>query len=159
MTISLCAAVRLHTLVGGGPKRGGAAMARLGREHLGDMSDEGQRVKERRERLGMDKKELATEAGVNRNTLAAIESGESFNRTSLAKIERALERLELEAGLDTPTARVPPEGQDLVEFRVEGVLGVQAVVVRGPVRDVREFEGSIARILRQVQSTGGDKES
>lgn len=135
-------------------------MVRLGKEHLGDMSNEGQKVKERRERLGMDKKELATEAGVNRNTLAAIESGESFNRTSLAKIERALERLELEAGLDAPAAQAPTE-QDLVEFRVEGVLGVQAVVVRGPVRDVREFEGSIARILRQVQTPGetADKDS
>lgn len=127
-------------------------MARLGKEHLGDMSTEGDRVRERRERLGIDKKELAEAAGVNRNTLAAIERGESFNRTSLAKIERALDRLDIEAGLDAPPVRTSAADQDLVEFRVEGVLGVSAVVVRGPVRDVREFEGSIARILRQVQA-------
>jgi transcriptional regulator with XRE-family HTH domain len=114
------------------------------------MSDEGTRVKQRRERLGVDKKELAAEAGVNRNTLAAIEAGESFNRTSLAKIERALDALELEAGIGTPI-HIAPDNQDLVEFRVEGVLGVASVVVKGPVRDVREFEGSIARILRQIQ--------
>jgi transcriptional regulator with XRE-family HTH domain len=129
---------------------------RLSKEHLADMSNEGQRVRERRERLGMDKKELAGEAGVNRNTLAAIEAGESFNRTSLAKIERALTALEQEAGFDAPPAGVSVDEQDLVEFRVEGVLGVQAVVVRGPVRDVREFEGSIARILRQVQAAKPD---
>lgn len=129
-------------------------MARLGREHLGHMSDEGQRIRERRERLGLDKKGLAEQAGVNRNTLAAIEGGESFNRTSLAKIERALEELEQEAGINAPPATASSGDQDLVEFRVEGVLGVQAVVVRGPVKDVRAFEGSIARILKQVQSTG-----
>lgn len=126
-------------------------MARLGSEHLADMSDEGQRVKARRERLGLDKKELAAEAGVNRNTLAAIEAGDSFNRTSLAKIERALEALELEAGINTPPTRAASQDQDLVEFRIEGVLGVASVVVKGPVRDVEQFEGSIARILRQIQ--------
>lgn len=129
---------------------------RLGREHLADMSNEGARVRERRERLGLDKKGLAAEAKVNRNTIAAIESGESFNRTSLAKIERALDSLEMEAGFDAPPAKVAADEQDLVEFRVEGVLGVQAVVVKGPVKDVREFEGSIARILRQVQAHEGD---
>jgi transcriptional regulator with XRE-family HTH domain len=125
-------------------------MTRLGSEHLADMSTEGMRVRERRERLGVDKKELAAAAGVNRNTLAAIEAGESFNRTSLAKIERALDSLELEAGINAPI-HVAPDAQDLVEFRIEGVLGVASVVVRGPVKDVREFEGSIARILRQIQ--------
>lgn len=129
---------------------------RLGREHLRDMSNEGQRVKERRERLGLDKKGLAAEAGVNRNTLAAIEAGESFNRTSLAKIERKLDELEVEAGFDAPPATSQAGDQDLVEFRIEGVLGVAAVVVKGPVKDVREFEGSIARILKQVQ--GGTSE-
>lgn len=134
-------------------------MARLGREHLGGMSEEGDRVRRRRERLGIDKSSLAREARVNRNTLTAIEGGESFNRTTLAKIEKALDALELEAGIDTPPAQVAANEQDIVEFRVEGVMGVQAVVVRGPVKDVREFEGSIARILRQVaQGTeGGDR--
>lgn len=126
-------------------------MTRLGREHLADMSQEGERVRERRERLGMDKKQLAEESKVNRNTIAAIERGESFNRTTLAKIERTLDALELEAGIDAPPVQATVREQDLVEFRIEGVLGVQAVVVKGPVRDVREFEGSIARILREVQ--------
>jgi transcriptional regulator with XRE-family HTH domain len=126
-------------------------MNRLGREHLADMSDEGSNVRARRERLGMDKKALAAEAGVNRNTLTAIEAGESFNRTTLAKIERALSRLEDEAGIDAPVARATPGDEDIVEFRVEGVLGVHSVVVKGPIRDIERFEDSIARILRQVQ--------
>ena len=65
-------------------------MNRLGKEHLAGVSEEGDRVRARRERLGMSKSDLAAEAKVNRNTLAAIEAGESFNRTTLAKIERAL---------------------------------------------------------------------
>lgn len=73
-------------------------MTRLGKEHLGDMSHEGESVKTRRERLGLDKKELAELAGVNRNTLAALEAGESFNRSTLTKVERALQELEDEAG-------------------------------------------------------------
>lgn len=133
-------------------------MTRLGREHLADMSTEGERVRERRERLGMDKKQLAEESGVNRNTIAAIEKGESFNRTTLAKIERTLDTLELESGIDAPPAQIAANEQDLVEFRIEGVLGVQAVVVKGPVKDVREFEGSIARILRQAQGMSPDAE-
>lgn len=126
-------------------------MNRLGREHLRGMSEEGIRVRARRERLGMDKKALAAEAKVNRNTLTAIEAGESFNRTTLVKLERALDRLEEEAGIDAPPPARATEGdQDVVEFRVEGVLGVHSVVVKGPVRDIKEFEGSIARILRQI---------
>lgn len=125
-------------------------MARLDKEQSGVMSDDGQRVRARRERLGMGKRELAAMAGVARDTLAAIEEGQGFRRSSLTKIERALDEAEAEAGIDAPPAKVSADEQDLVEFRVEGVLGVQAVVVRGPVRDVREFEGSIARILQQA---------
>lgn len=127
-------------------------MERLHREHLSDVSDEGELVRARRERLGMDKKALAAESGVNRNTLAALEEGDSFNRTTLAKVERALSRLEDEAGIDAPVARAKAGDEDIIEFRVEGVLGVHSVVVKGPIRDIRKFEDSIARILRQVQN-------
>lgn len=129
-------------------------MARLDKEQSLVMSDEGARVKARRERLAMGKRELAELAGVSRDTLAAIEDGQGFRRSSLTKIEKALDEVEAEAGIEAPPVDVRADEQDLVEFRVEGVLGVQAVVVRGPVRDVREFEGSIARILRQAAQGG-----
>lgn len=125
-------------------------MARLGREHLGDMSDEGQRVRERRERLGLDKKSLAEQAGVNRNTLAAIESGDSFNRSSLAKIERVLSDLEREAGIDAPPAK--EEQRDLMEIRAEGVYGIQSIVVGGPVSDRDELVETIARLIERVRN-------
>ena len=132
-------------------------MARLDRQESGPMSDEGAQVRQRRERLSMDKVTLAELADVSRDTLAAIERGEGFRRSSLTKIETALERAEEEAGIDTPPVRRETTGEDLVEFRVEGVLGVASVVVKGPVRDMRELEASIARILSQVQR--GDEQS
>lgn len=126
-------------------------MTRLGSEHLADMSDEGQRVRERRERLGVDKKELAAEAGVNRNTLAAIEAGESFNRTSLAKIERALDALELEAGVHAP----PPGQQDssprLATFDVSGEGGFH-IVVSGPVEDADILKRQVVDIIKAMRT-------
>ena len=127
-------------------------MARLNRAESGVMGDEGEKVRQRRERLVLGKQALAKEAGVSRDTLAAIEDGQGFRRSSLTKIEQTLSRLEEEAGLDTPPASSDLTEDDLVEFRIEGVMGVKAVVVRGPIRDVEKFENSIARILRQVQS-------
>lgn len=133
-------------------------MVRISRADSPVMSDEGERVRARRERLAMSKLELADLAGVSRDTLAAIEAGQGFRRSSLTKIEKALGEAEAEAGIDAPPTKVASDDQDLVEFRVEGVLGVSSVVVRGPVRDVREFEGSIARILRQVQQQAAESD-
>lgn len=130
-------------------------MARLDKEQSGVVSDEGEQVKARRERLGMDKVELAAAAKVSRDTLAAVERGEGYRRSTLTKIEAALERAEEEAGIDTPPVASASTDQDVVEFRVEGVLGVASVVVKGPVRDMRELEASIARILSQVQRGEG----
>jgi len=74
-------------------------MARLGKEHLGGMSQEGERVKQRRERGQWFKVDVARLAKVSRNTLTALEAGSSFNRTTLAKVEKALDELEHEAGM------------------------------------------------------------
>ena len=126
-------------------------MTRLGKEHLSDMSNEGSRVRERRERLGVDKKSLAEQAGVNRNTLAAIESGESFNRTSLAKIERVLAELEHEAGLDAPAAVSESSGGgDLIEFDITGDFGVH-LVVKGPVHDAEVLKRQVVDIIREIR--------
>jgi transcriptional regulator with XRE-family HTH domain len=129
-------------------------MTRLGSEHLADMSNEGTRVRERRERLGVDKKELATAAGVNRNTLAAIEAGESFNRTSLAKIERALDSLELEAGVNAP----PPDassGTRLATFDVSGEGGFH-IIVSGPVEDADILKRQVVDIIQAMRKAESD---
>lgn len=123
-------------------------MARLGREHLSDMSNEGSRVKERRERLGIGKKALAELAGVNRNTLAAIEGGESFNRTSLAKLERVLDDLEEEAGIDAPPRAAATDESKMVKFRLDGLYGVRSLVVEGPIEDKEGLLEIVQELMR-----------
>lgn len=126
-------------------------MTRLSKADSGLVSDIGDQVRARRERLGMDKVDLAREAGVSRDTLAAIEAGLGFRHSSLAKIYKALEDAEAEAGYDAkplPLALVA-EVDDVMEFRVEGNFGV-SVVVRGPVRDAAQLEESVARLIRKM---------
>lgn len=119
------------------------------------MGEEGARVRARRERLGMDKKQLAEEAGVSRDTVAAIEEGQSFRRSSLTKIERALEAAEVESGLEPPAAEGSHQHGDLIEFRVEPD---GSFIVRGPVRDRDELVQSVAELIRRArqQDDSGD---
>lgn len=108
-------------------------MPRLDKEHSGDVSDEGDRIRARRERLGLDKRHLAADAGISRETLAAIEGGQGFRRTSLTKIERVLDKLEAMAGLDAPPA-APASDQgssSMVTFRLGKLTGDVDVVVEG----------------------------
>jgi transcriptional regulator with XRE-family HTH domain len=101
----------------------------------------------------MDKKSLAEESGVHRNTLSAIEEGESFNRTSLARIERALERLELEAGIDAPAKESPGEvgAGETFEFSIteQGIT----VAGKGPVRDAEELKRQVLDLIRQARES------
>lgn len=146
----------VHKGRGASGSEGSSAMNRLGKEHLADVSEEGARVRTRRERLGETVKGLAAEAKVSRNTLAAIEAGESFNRTTLAKIERALDSLEHEAGIDSP----PPSRQTgddatrLVRFHLKNEQGVEVVTAEGPEESLAELEAAALRLYRQM--TGGD---
>lgn len=122
-------------------------MNRLGREHLGGMSNEGAEVQARRENLGWDKVDLADAAQVSRNTIAAIERGDSFNRTTLAKIQRALDEAEAEAGINAPAAKSTEEG--LVEFEVDG----SRVIVRGPVANADELAAMVADLIKRTRES------
>jgi len=102
----------------------------------------------------MHKNELADAAGVSRDTLAAIESGQGFRRASLTKIERALDAAEEEAGITAP----PPmrqEPQDaagrVVVIRLPTPGGGQ-IVVEGPVGDLDALEAAARRLLRGFTS-------
>lgn len=137
--------------------------------------EDGQRVRERRGRLGVDKKSLAEKAGVNRSTLAAIEAGESYNRTTLAKIQRALDTLEVRAGSGpgiaaradySLTDRTPP-GERIKQRRT--ALGVTvkrlaelASVDRGRLADIEHGAsardatiGAIEAALRRLENEAG----
>lgn len=131
-------------------------MGRKDRADLPAMGNEGHQVKARRERLGMDIKALATEAGVSRDTLSDLESGtKDYRQTTLEKVLRALERIEQEAGIDAPAAAV--EDPHMVRFTVKGVYGAEALVVEGPVGDIAELEAAVDRIMRRIQGREDDR--
>lgn len=92
-------------------------MARTSKEELPDMGDEGEQVKARRERLGLSGVELAKASGVHRNTLSAIENGESGHRGTLQKVVRVLEELEAEAGFDVPAVVEPAPHMRMIHLK------------------------------------------
>lgn len=124
-------------------------MARRELAHSGAMSEEGDSVTTRRERLGLTKIALAKESGVDRDTLADIEAGKGFQALTLAKIADALTRLEDEAGY---TAAEKAVQSGIVEFEVSGDFGVR-VVVRGPIGDTEELERSVTRLIRNIRES------
>ena len=112
----------------------------------------GERIQQRRARLGMSVRELATRAGVDRGRLAALEKGEGQARaTTIALVETALDQLEAEMGYDETDRLVSPEEESVVEFRVTGNFGVD-VVVRGPVRDMAALEDSVGRLIARMST-------
>ena len=116
---------------------------------FGIVSDDGDRIRARRERLGVDKRHLAAEAGISRETLAAIEGGQGFRRTSLTKIERVLDKLEEEAGM-TETKQAPSEPAaepQLVTIRLPSGAGAD-IVVSGPVGSIDKLRETAEALLR-----------
>jgi transcriptional regulator with XRE-family HTH domain len=134
------------------------AMARS-KADSGDMSAEGERVKARRERLGLDKRRLATEAGVSRETLGAIEGGQGFRNSSLVKIERVLESYEAEAGITEPVtlaADVTAADQPsrIVIIRLKNDVG--EVVLEGPAENQAALVADARRLLDYMRTQDGD---
>lgn len=88
---------------------------------------------------------LAKKVGMDRATLTAAEAGEE-RTTDLTymRVENWLTEFEAETGANDPPS------DDLVEFRLSGNFGVD-VVVKGPVANLAELEGSIARLLREMR--------
>lgn len=125
-------------------------MARNELAQSGGMSEEGQRITERRERLKLNKSELARESDVHRDTITDIEGGKGFQAATLAKLDETLTRLEAEAGIGVPAKPQP----GLVRFRVEGVYGTEALVVEGSIDNLAELEASVDRIMRRIGGRG-----
>ena len=134
-------------------------MAREKRADSGPVSSEGDIVRRRRERLGMHKGELAEAAGVNRDTLAAIEAGEGFRRVSLTKIERALDAAEQEAGIGTPPLETPAPSEPATPHvvTIRSSRGDIDVVVSGPIEDIDKLAATVERLLRSERAQGEDE--
>lgn len=122
------------------------------------MTSEGAHIKQRRERLTFDRIQLAQEAGVSVDTLRDLEEGTTRTPrgSTVAKIVQALDRLEDEAGLNTPPAvsELPPAGT--VEFEITGDFGVR-IVARAPVSDSEALEKAVARLVRDIRERRDDE--
>ena len=125
-------------------------MARKDSADSGVMSDEGDRVRARRERLNMSKLELAGLADVSRDTLAAIEDGLGFRRSSLTKIEQALDAAEQEAGITAPLPAAREDAPRLATFDVSGEGGFH-IVVSGPIEDADVLKRQVVDIIQAMR--------
>lgn len=116
-----------------------------------NVSDEqADRVTERREQLGLTKSKLAALAGVDRETLAKIEDGQTVMPAKLAQVLAALDRREHEYGMDTTAAPTEEPTVEQISFTVAGDFGV-TVTVKGPIGDRLELEASVANIIRSIR--------
>lgn len=121
------------------------------------MSDEtrGHAIKRRRELLGIfsgyEFERASERVGilVRRALLGKVEAGNATD-ASFVKVETVLSRLEEEMGQGSAEGHE----DDLVEFRVSGNFGVD-VVVKGPVADLAELEGAVARLIREMRDRNG----
>jgi DNA-binding XRE family transcriptional regulator len=113
------------------------------------MSEERQHVRLRRNALRISQELLAREAGVNRDTVGAIESGLGFRRSSLTKIEEALDRIEEEAGIHAPPAKQGGEPR-LFTFKVTDPEGM-TIIAEGPVEDADELKRQVVDIMREIR--------
>jgi transcriptional regulator with XRE-family HTH domain len=110
-----------------------------------DDSGAGQRIKQRREKYGMTKSDLAARSGVSRGRLAEIEAGivPGLPET-IVKIEAALDKFQQE------TSGPYDEPGGMVTYRLTGNFGVD-VTLQGPVSNLSELEQAVARLLAQMQ--------
>lgn len=116
---------------------------------FGSMDDDAQLIADRRMRLGITIRDLATEAGVDRGTLSRIEEGTANpQQLTVRKLLATLTRLEEESGVDISAP--PPDDLGMIEFEVTGDFGVR-VVVRGPVADAAALEESVTRLIRGMR--------
>lgn len=125
--------------------------------------DDGERIRERRLRLGLSVSALARHAHVDRDTINRAETGSGApHDTTIAAIGAALSELERERGLtepEEPTVPMPaaaPEAGRLVRFEVQGVYGADALVIEGPVENIGELEAAVDRIMRSLRGREED---
>lgn len=125
-------------------------------EQSGPMRTDVGQVKARRQRLGYTITELASNAGISRDTLSDLEAGNKKpHPDTVDKVLDALDRLEEEVGMNAPlpdgARRIGDPKDDLVEFTVEGNFGVRAVV-KGPIRDLEELQAAVSKLISGMQA-------
>lgn len=112
----------------------------------------GRRLRAARESLGLSRVEVARAAGINRNTLAAIETARhGHHNTSLHKIENALRNLG--ADLDEVVVEPVPIDHGQVTFTATFASRPDLTVsVEGPVAVADRLADSLARLCRSFDA-------
>lgn len=111
------------------------------------MDEEARQLEERRVRLGMPKAALAREASVSRTTLRAILAGKGSHRSTMAKVRRALDRVEHESGMDV--APLPNEETVTIEVPLAG--GRTAKVTTKAGADPRRLAAQVRALVDQFE--------
>lgn len=118
------------------------------------VSDSGELVRARRERLGASQGEVAEQANVNRDTVSAVEHNQASAK-SRRLVKDALTRMEEEAGLPPVSSlvqRVEPVGgaPGLLRVEVPGVHGADALVVEGPLDNPEALAAMVDALMRRL---------
>lgn len=106
------------------------------------MENVGDSVKRRRLALGMDRKALAAEAGVDRGTLTRLETEPGYRHrikpATLRAVLSTLERIEEEAGVSeleqslvTVTLDIPGGGRAIMKGSADDIRGIMSDLMRG----------------------------
>src|SRR5438105_3797007 len=127
-------------------------MSEIRTEEAALMLRVGERIRSAREALGLNQEELATQIGIPRTGLSAIENGKRQVTSS--------ELLRLGAALSRPFTYFLDESRDLIDF--QPLLRVAASTQRGPAeadsgqlrRTLVQFE-EICRLYLDLEERGG----
>ena len=130
----------------------------MNEQNAADLPPVGVRFRQRRERLHMTQDEVATEAGVNRDTVSAIEKGAGSARKR-REVEEALTRLEEAAGL-RPIEEPEPEVEeseakpDAIRLTFHNVYGIGEIIAEGPGDKPDELVAAVVKLLAEIRDKG-----
>lgn len=112
-----------------------------------------ERVAAARTKKGWSKEEAARNAGISSITWKRIEDG---LRVHDSKLAAALEALDMGPDLPPGVQAIGNPDDDLVEFRVSGAFGVQAVV-KGPIRDIDALQAAVSKLIAGMRVDEADE--
>lgn len=130
---------------------------------VGAVSEIGERVRSRRTAIGMSVSALAKEAGVDRGSLTALEAGQGVRDTTVAAVEKTLDALEREMGMDVPsvvaTPTAPAEVPEATEhpasepirLTFHDVYGIGEIIAEGPGDKPDDLVAAVAKLLAEIR--------
>lgn len=111
-----------------------------------NRAERGQQIEQTLAALGLTRRAFQRQTNIDRDTVErAIAGDASVRESTLKRIETALANLDEEMGSE----RDGMAG----EAEIHVTAGGREITVRGPVSDLRELEASVARLMRELDSS------